>query len=45
MRAGMFNIARNIRYTIFINKTICYSLSHNDYESVYLEVRDVRDQK
>ena len=45
MRTGMFNIARNIKYTIFTNKTNCYSLTHNEYESVYLEVRDVKNQK
>ena len=40
MRAGLFNVARNIRYTIMINKTNSYVLHHSDYEHIFLSVRD-----
>ncbi len=36
MRIGIFNIARNIKYFIFTNKTNSYPITHDDYESVYL---------
>jgi len=39
-RAGLYNIARNIRYTIMINKTNSYMINHSDYENIYLDVKD-----
>lgn len=39
-RAGLYNIARNIRYTIMVNKTNSYMINHSDYESIYLDVKD-----
>jgi hypothetical protein len=45
MRSGIFNVARNIKYTIFTNKSNSYSITHNEYESVYLEVRNPKNMK
>ena len=40
MRAGLFNVAKNIKYTIMINKTNSYVLHHSDYENIYLKACD-----
>lgn len=40
LRPGLFNVARNIKYTIMMNKTNSYIVHHSDYEQIYLDVHE-----
>lgn len=39
-RGGVYNIARNIKYTVSINKVNSYVINHFEYENIYLIVKD-----
>lgn len=39
VRAGVYNIANNIKYTIQVSKTSSYPVSHREYEHIFMTVR------
>lgn len=42
LRAGLFNVSKNIKYTIFINKANSYVRHHSEFENIYLEVEEAQ---
>lgn len=39
-RSGVYNIARNIKYILSINKANSYVINHFQYEDIYLIVKN-----
>ena len=40
VRAGVYNIGNNIKYVIAVSMANSYSVSHREYENVYMIVRE-----
>lgn len=39
LRGGVYNIARNIKYIISINKANSYTINHFEYENLYILIK------
>lgn len=40
LRGGVYNVANNIKYIISINKANSYTINHNQYENLYILIKD-----